>query len=643
MIKNNIKIIVGLCAGMILIVGASLVSAAVSYNGFTFDSTVTTTQGTEYGVDIISGTSIPTTNGKYTLVSQLAFYGLDPANDAAFSNEIDEKTYTKIKKKGTTTYLGQSGVHSSNGSNVPGNPGQILWYIMHSSTNGLFVEPGEYTVDAVLNGQVVSTYDVCLPTFTGANGTSIGNVTCSGQPALPPSGGGSGLGSASTSSATGTVSTSNLTGTFSFPGPGIVPNPTCNSTAQTCTLTTNIKGLNAGPVAVKLKFYPSSDRDMGGTKSFTVDAHLFGVTVQHNQNYTATITVPFNELMTLMDSMQVLDRRYYISFVDVANGAHESNKTNFNFGTVLPPPPAPTVPMLDFEVESLNAPATTATIDGTLFSSSTLGAVMVDIYLAPVGTEPVKIHSVYQGDLDSAGAPITIELPNLLPNTSYNYRLQEFTTDIVIYNGTFATNISSDQAGGLNAIIGVCGSDAISQPQASEPAYSALCDSGNPTEVTGTGPWNWICEGIDGGESESCTASALGGNQNLELPPAGTTTTASGAEVEVNDGLGWNFLKNPFKTLDSFPKIIKAVVNNIVLPIMIPFIALMLIYSGYLFVRAREGGEVDGLKKAKQTLLYTLIGATLVLGAFVIANALQGTLNSLVGARYQPTVHQTRV
>jgi hypothetical protein len=53
-------------------------------------------------------------------------------------------------------------------------------------------------------------------------------------------------------------------------------------------------------------------------------------------------------------------------------------------------------------------------------------------------------------------------------------------------------------------------------------------------------------------------------------------------------------------------------------------------YSGMLFVVNKKQGNVDGITRAKQTLKYTLIGAALVLGAFVIANALQSTLTSLL-------------
>ncbi|MFA6520689.1 MAG: hypothetical protein WCT44_03730 [Candidatus Paceibacterota bacterium] len=59
----------------------------------------------------------------------------------------------------------------------------------------------------------------------------------------------------------------------------------------------------------------------------------------------------------------------------------------------------------------------------------------------------------------------------------------------------------------------------------------------------------------------------------------------------------------------------------------IPVIALAIIYSGFLFVFAR--GNSEKLTKAKDTLLYTLIGAAILLGSWAIATLIQNTVNGL--------------
>ena len=66
---------------------------------------------------------------------------------------------------------------------------------------------------------------------------------------------------------------------------------------------------------------------------------------------------------------------------------------------------------------------------------------------------------------------------------------------------------------------------------------------------------------------------------------------------------------------------------NFVLFIGVPIVALAIIYSGFLFVTA--SGNSEKLKKAKSALLYTLIGAALLLGSLVIANSIKGTVDQI--------------
>lgn len=73
---------------------------------------------------------------------------------------------------------------------------------------------------------------------------------------------------------------------------------------------------------------------------------------------------------------------------------------------------------------------------------------------------------------------------------------------------------------------------------------------------------------------------------------------------------------------------IKIVLQNVVMPIGVVVVVLCIIYSGYLFVTAR--GNEKQIEHAKMTLLYTLIGAAILLGAIVIADAVKGTLCQIV-------------
>ncbi len=56
----------------------------------------------------------------------------------------------------------------------------------------------------------------------------------------------------------------------------------------------------------------------------------------------------------------------------------------------------------------------------------------------------------------------------------------------------------------------------------------------------------------------------------------------------------------------------------------IPIIALAIIYCGFLFVSAR--GNSEKLGKAKSSLMYTLIGAAILLGSWAIAITISETV-----------------
>lgn len=84
-------------------------------------------------------------------------------------------------------------------------------------------------------------------------------------------------------------------------------------------------------------------------------------------------------------------------------------------------------------------------------------------------------------------------------------------------------------------------------------------------------------------------------------------------------------LCNPIK-VSTFADFI-ATVLNIVFVVGVPIVAFFLIYSGFLFVIAR--GNEEALATAKRNFLFTVIGAALLLGAWVLANAIAGTVDAL--------------
>ena len=69
---------------------------------------------------------------------------------------------------------------------------------------------------------------------------------------------------------------------------------------------------------------------------------------------------------------------------------------------------------------------------------------------------------------------------------------------------------------------------------------------------------------------------------------------------------------------------------KIFMTIGIPVITLFIIYTGYLFVTAE--GDPGKLKIARSSLLWTVVGALVILGSYVLAQAIAGTVKEIINA-----------
>jgi len=117
-------------------------------------------------------------------------------------------------------------------------------------------------------------------------------------------------------------------------------------------------------------------------------------------------------------------------------------------------------------------------------------------------------------------------------------------------------------------------------------------------------------------------------NQALAVCPDGTTVSPCPDAVSTGTNIT-TLIKNPLgDNIQDIPSFIQILVT-IVLIVGIPIIALAIIYSGFLFVTAQ--GNAEKLTKAKSALIYSLIGAALLLGAFVIADAIGKTISEIKG------------
>jgi hypothetical protein len=83
---------------------------------------------------------------------------------------------------------------------------------------------------------------------------------------------------------------------------------------------------------------------------------------------------------------------------------------------------------------------------------------------------------------------------------------------------------------------------------------------------------------------------------------------------------------NPVPSITSVPGLIQTILEG-VLKIGIPIVALAIVYSGFLFVFAR--GNSEKLTKAKDALLWTLVGAAVLLGSWAIAKMISATVLAL--------------
>lgn len=123
-----------------------------------------------------------------------------------------------------------------------------------------------------------------------------------------------------------------------------------------------------------------------------------------------------------------------------------------------------------------------------------------------------------------------------------------------------------------------------------------------------------------------------------QINAANNTGSGNNTGPGNNTGLGNNTgkdenlnidvkIENPLGSkINSIPEFIETLLN-IVVTIGVPLVALAIIYTGFLFVTAQ--GNSEKLTTAKNALLYTLIGAGLVLGAWVLANSIAGTVEQI--------------
>jgi hypothetical protein len=119
----------------------------------------------------------------------------------------------------------------------------------------------------------------------------------------------------------------------------------------------------------------------------------------------------------------------------------------------------------------------------------------------------------------------------------------------------------------------------------------------------------------------------IGSGQNPDTDtPIGSGSHPTTTPTDTQTNTNGQQLNNPLAGVNTIPDFI-AKLLNIMLKIAVPILVCAFIYCGFLFVKAQ--GKEKELEHAKSALLYTVIGAALVLGAWTLANAISGTINQL--------------
>lgn len=123
-----------------------------------------------------------------------------------------------------------------------------------------------------------------------------------------------------------------------------------------------------------------------------------------------------------------------------------------------------------------------------------------------------------------------------------------------------------------------------------------------------------ICKSDVDGNEYCATGGTAGG-------PTGGTTGVVGGPTGSSDGK----LINPLGTTDLEALVLK--ILDFIIKIGAIVVIFMLVYVGFLFVTAR--GEPAKLTVARQALLWTIVGALILLGSKAISLAIQDTVKAL--------------
>ncbi|MDO8604186.1 MAG: pilin [bacterium] len=143
-------------------------------------------------------------------------------------------------------------------------------------------------------------------------------------------------------------------------------------------------------------------------------------------------------------------------------------------------------------------------------------------------------------------------------------------------------------------------------------AATSACE-GMPIEILS----NWNTLGAENQQFYSNKYCGSGGT-NTNAPSGGTNTNAPATEIKTT-------LVNPIKA-KTFDEFASAVINAVV-KVLMPFVVIAFMISGFLFIKAQ--GNVEELGNAKKAIMYSLIGAFILLGALGFSQLIGSTISTI--------------
>lgn len=115
---------------------------------------------------------------------------------------------------------------------------------------------------------------------------------------------------------------------------------------------------------------------------------------------------------------------------------------------------------------------------------------------------------------------------------------------------------------------------------------------------------------------------------SAQVAPAGGGATGSGGTSGGSTAKGTSIsaqLQNPIK-YDTFSDFVAAVLK-VAVQILMPFVVLAFIWSGFLFVKA-QGNDTE-LTTAKEAIKWSIVGAFILMGAWGFAQIISTTISTL--------------